>query len=63
MEEIFKSFRKICNVFFILSSLLDVKRYFLELIEVLKPSKVVFTLDEAKHSELFDVAECQVVLV
>ena len=58
MEEIFESFRKICNVFFILSALLDVKRYFLELVEVLKPSKVVFTLDEAKRSELFDVAEC-----
>ena len=58
MEEIFKSFREICNVFFILSALLDVKRYFLELVEVLKPSKVVFTLDEAKRSELFDVAEC-----
>ena len=58
MEEIFESLCKICNVFFILSALLDVERYFLELVKVLKPSEVVFTLDEAKDSELFDVAEC-----
>lgn len=54
---------KLFDIKSILRILLDVKRHYGKLIQILKPRQVVVSLDQIELPELLDVAKVEVVLV
>ena len=63
MEEVLQVGTQFLDVFLICRLLLDIQWNDPEVIEILQPREVVFTLDQLESPELAQVAEGKVVLV